>query len=80
MAPMSRERRARLFRIGRDRALRIPREFEFSGNEVLMRMEGACLGITPARPKSLTAILDSLEPLDEASPDVADAAPSPVDL
>lgn len=79
MAPMSRERRARLFRIGRDRALRIPREFEFSGNEVLMRMEGTCLVITPAGPKSLTAILDSLEPLDEAFPDVADAPPSPVD-
>ena len=44
-----------------------------------MRMEGTCLVITPAGPKSWTAILDSLEPLDEAFPDVADAPPSPVD-
>lgn len=77
---MNRERRAKLFPIGRDRALRIPREFEFPGNEMLMRMEGTCLVITPAEPKSLTAILDSLEPLDEALPDVADAPPSPADL
>lgn len=76
---MSRERRARLFRIGRDRALRIPREFEFSGTEVLMRMEGTCLVITPAEPRSLTAVLDTLEPLDETLPDIPDSPPDPVD-
>ena len=39
-APMSRQRRARLFRIGRDRALRLPREFNCPGNEVLLHMDG----------------------------------------
>lgn len=76
---MSRERRARLFRIGRDQAIRIPREFELRGDEALMRMEGDSLVITPAKPRSLAAILDSLEPIDEEFPDIPDAPPEPVD-
>ena len=76
---MSRERRARLFRIGRDQAIRIPREFEFPGDEALMRMEDGSLVITPAKPRTLTAILDSLEPIDEELPDIPDAPPKPVD-
>ena len=77
---MSRERRAKLFRNGRSQAVRIPREFEFNGDEVLMRMEGTCLVITPTKPKSLAAILDSLEPIDEEFPAIPDAPPDPVDL
>ena len=81
MARMSRARRARLFRIGRDRAVRIPREFDCPGDEVLLRMDGRRLVLAPAaKPASLTAILDSLEPLDEAFPDIPDAPPDPVDL
>ena len=34
------ERRASLFRNGRNQAVRIPREFEMEGTEVLMRKEG----------------------------------------
>lgn len=77
---MNWKRRAKLFRIGRDRALRIPREFEFPGDEVLMRREGDSLVIAPAKLKSLTAILDSLEPIDEEFPDIPDAPPEPADL
>ena len=45
-----------------------------------MRMEGTCLVITPTKPKSLAAILDSLEPIDEELPVIPDAPPDPVDL
>lgn len=76
---MNWKRRAKLFRIGRDRALRIPREFEFPGDEVVMHRDGDRLVLAPAKPSSLAAILDSLEPLDEEFPDIPDAPPEPVD-
>ena len=77
---MNRTRRAKLFRIGRDRAVRIPRGFAFPGNEVVMREEGDRLILAPAKRRSLSAILDSLEPLDGEFPDIPDAPPEPVDL
>ena len=80
MRLMNWKRRAKLFRIGRDRALRIPREFDFPGNEVLMCREGDRLVLAPVKSRSLAAILDSLEPLDEEFPDIPDAPPEPVDL
>lgn len=43
------ERRASLIRQGRHQAVPIPREFETSGTEVLMRKEGDRLIITPIR-------------------------------
>ena len=41
------ERRARLFRNGRNQAIRIPREFELPGTEALLRQEGDRLAIEP---------------------------------
>ena len=41
------ERHASLFRNGRNQAVRIPREFEIKGNEVLIRKEGDRLNLTP---------------------------------
>ena len=40
-------RHASLFRNGRNQAVRIPREFEFEGTEVLMRKDGDSLILTP---------------------------------
>ncbi|MBW2370372.1 MAG: AbrB/MazE/SpoVT family DNA-binding domain-containing protein, partial [Deltaproteobacteria bacterium] len=37
---MQTERRVRLFRNGRNQAIRIPREFEFEGDEAILRREG----------------------------------------
>ena len=37
---MQGERHVRLFRHGRDQALRIPRDFELKGNEAIIRKEG----------------------------------------
>lgn len=77
---MSRERHVKLFRNGRNQAVRIPREFEFQGEEAIMRKEGDRLIIEPAPPKSLLAVLATLAPLREDFPPIPDMPPDPVDL
>lgn len=74
------ERRVKLFRNGRNQAVRIPREFEMPGNEAVIRKEGPRLIIEPAPKKSLLEILKSLEPIDEEFPELEDRPPEPVDL
>ena len=69
------ERHASLFRNGRNQAVRIPREFEMDGTEVLMRKEGDRLILTPIRKNRLLDLLASWEPLDEGLPDVEDGPP-----
>jgi antitoxin VapB len=70
------ERHVRLFRNGRNQALRIPREFELEGDEAVMRKEGDRLIIEPLRKGRLLAVLASLEPLEEPFPDIdEDLAP-----
>ncbi len=64
------ERHVRLFRNGRNQALRIPREFELAGNEAILRKEGDRLIVEPIRKGRLLALLGTLEPLDEPWPDV----------
>jgi antitoxin VapB len=72
------ERHVRVFRNGRNQAVRIPKEFELSSNEVVMHKEGARLIITPKRPKSLLAVLGRLKPLKEDFPQIEDKPPRPV--
>lgn len=74
------ERRVRLFKNGRNQAVRIPREFELPGEEAIMRKEGDRLVIEPAAPQSLLALLATLKPLDEDFPPIADALPERVEL
>lgn len=65
------ERHARLFRNGRNQAVRIPREFELPGQEVIIRKEGNRLILEPVRKhNNLAELLASWEPLDEEFPDV----------
>lgn len=66
------ERHASLFRNGRNQAVRIPREFELEGTEVLMRKEGDRLILTPIRKNRLLELLASWTPLDEGLPEVED--------
>ena len=77
---MSAERHVKVFRNGRNRAVRIPREFEFPGEEAIMRKEGDRLIIEPTPPKSLLAVLATLAPLLEDFPPIQDLPPDPVDL
>jgi len=69
------ERHVRLFRNGRNQALRIPREFELEGDEAVIRKEGDRLIIEPVRKKRLLELLDRWEPLDEPFPDVDEDLP-----
>lgn len=69
------ERHASLFRNGRNQAVRIPREFEMEGSEVLIRQEGDSLVLTPIRRNRLRDLLASWEPLDDALPEVEDLPP-----
>jgi antitoxin VapB len=55
----------RLFKNGRNQAVRIPREFELPGDEAIMRKEGERLIIEPVPRRSLLAILATLPDLDE---------------
>jgi antitoxin VapB len=78
--PMATERHVKLFRNGRNQAVRIPREFELPGEEAIMRKDGDRLIVEPLRRKSLIELLDSWEPIDEEFPEIDDPPPEPVDL
>ena len=69
------ERHVRLFRNGRNQALRIPREFELEGEEALIHKEGDRLIVEPIRKGRLLALLASLDPLTESFPDIDDDLP-----
>jgi len=75
---MQPQRHARLFRNGRNQALRIPREFELPGNEVIIHKDGDRLILEPLKRPRLLEVLATLEPLDEVFPDV-DAGLLPLD-
>jgi antitoxin VapB len=74
------ERHVRLFRNGRNQAVRIPREFELPGEDATIRKEGDRLVIEPAPPRSLLAVLATLEPIEEEFPAIDELPHSPVDL
>lgn len=69
------ERHVRLFRNGRNQALRIPREFELEGEEAIIHKEGDRLIVEPIRKGKLLALLASLDPLSEPFPDINDDLP-----
>jgi antitoxin VapB len=77
---MSTERHVKVFKNGRNQAVRIPREFELRTQDAVMRKEGERLIIEPAPPKSLLGVLAALQPLEEDFPPVSDSSPDPVDL
>ena len=79
------KRRARLFRNGRSQAVRIPKEFEFEGAEVLIgRDEAGRLTLESVRPtmsaQKLIEWLRNQPPLDEDFAEINDFPPEPVDL
>jgi antitoxin VapB len=74
------ERHVKLFKNGRNQAVRIPREFELPGEDAIIRKEGERLIIEPTPPKSLLAVLATLAPLDEDFPTIADLPPDSVGL
>ncbi|MCA9848322.1 MAG: AbrB/MazE/SpoVT family DNA-binding domain-containing protein [Dehalococcoidia bacterium] len=78
--PQVARRHVRLFRNGRNQAVRIPRDMELPGEEAVMYRDGDRLVIEPAPAPSLLALLASWEPLDEEFPEIEDAPPEPFEL
>jgi antitoxin VapB len=74
------ERHVKLFKNGRNQAVRIPRDFELPGEDAIIRKDGQRLIIEPAPPRSLLAILATLPSLDEDFPPFEDRPAEPVDL
>jgi antitoxin VapB len=77
---MAAERHVKLFRNGRNQAVRIPREFELPGDEAVMRKEGDRLVVEPLRRKSLLEVLATLSPIEEEFPEIDDPPPEPVEI
>lgn len=70
---MQTERHVRLFRNGRNQALRIPREFELEGDEAIVRKEGNRLIVEPiSKDNRLIKLLKTLQPIDEKFPEIED--------
>ena len=74
------ERHVKLFKNGRNQAVRIPREFELPGEDAVMRKEGDRLIIEPAPGKSLLALLSTLQALEEDFASITDLPLDDVDL
>jgi antitoxin VapB len=83
---MNAARHVKLFRNGRNQAVRIPREFELRGDSAVMRKEGDRLVIEslPEKPdiRSLLEQWRKEPPLgdEEALPEADDQPPEPFDL
>ena len=74
-------RRARLFRNGRNQAVRIPREFELAADEVIVYKDDHRLILEPIkRSASLAEVLSRLSSLEEDFPHMADPPAKPEEI
>jgi len=83
MAVETQTRRVRLFKNGRNQAVRIPREFELPGDEAILSKDAdGRLILEPSQPKDIFALLASWEPLadDEVIPEIPRPPAEPFDL
>ena len=77
---MNPERQVRLFRNGRNQALRIPRDLELPGRVATLRKEGARQVVEPVAAPSLLQLLAKLKPLDEDLLPIPRLEAEPVEL
>jgi antitoxin VapB len=82
---MSAERHVRIFRNGRSRAIRIPKDLDIFGDEVVMREDGGRIVMERTKRRSLAEVLDWLRtqpPLgpEDQFPEIDDPPPDPVDF
>lgn len=73
-------RRVRIFKNGRNQAIRIPRELELDAAEATIRKEGKRLVIEPVARRSLLELVATWRPLGVAFADFPDPPPEPVEL
>jgi antitoxin VapB len=74
---MPEQRHVRLFRNGRNQAVRIPVDFELPGDEAIMHRDGDRLVIEPLRKRGLLALLKTMKPMDVIFPEMDDPVPDP---
>lgn len=74
------EREVRLFRNGRNQAVRIPRDLELPGRSATLRREGSRLVLEPTAAPSLLAVLARLKPLNMGFPSPTRAAAEQVEV
>lgn len=77
---MTEHRHVRLFRIGRNQAVRIPVEFELPGDEAVIYRDGDRLVIEPSGKRGLVALLKTMKPSDEDFPEINDPPPKPENI
>ncbi len=73
---MTEERLVRLFRSGRNQAVRIPREFELDAEEAILRKQGDRLVLEPIRTGKLLSVLRELGPPEPPSQDIDEELPA----
>lgn len=73
-------RHVRIFKNGRNQAIRIPRELELPTSEATIHREGKRLVIEPVERTSLLDVVATWEPLDMEFPEPADEKPDAVEL
>lgn len=73
-------RHVRIFKNGRNQAIRIPRELELPTSEATIHREGKRLVIEPVERTSLLDVVATWEPLDIEFPELADEKPDAVEL
>ena len=74
---MTKQRHVKLFRNGRNQAVRIPVDFELPGDEAIMHRDGDRLVIEPLRKRGLLALLKTMKPMDVSFPEMDDPVPDP---
>ncbi|MBV5305850.1 MAG: AbrB/MazE/SpoVT family DNA-binding domain-containing protein [Desulfobulbaceae bacterium] len=72
MADMQTGRHVRLFRNGKNQALRIPKEFELEGHEAIIHKDGDRLIVEPVKRKNLLGLLAGWKPVEEDFPEIPD--------
>lgn len=77
---MADQRHVRLFRNGRNQAIRIPVEFELPGNEAIMHRDGERPVIKPVRKRGLVALLKTMKPIECSIPDIDDPSLKPENM
>jgi antitoxin VapB len=77
---MDSDRSVRLFRNGRNQAVRIPRDMELPGREALLRKQGDTLILVPKRGRGLLTTLRTLKPIRETLGRIIDRPAEPIEL
>ena len=77
---MNAMRHVRLFRNGRNQAVRIPRDMDLDADEAILRRDGDRLILEPVPATPLLALLATLKPVDDEFPDIDANLPPPRDV